>query len=132
MPVGPASIVNITAWFPSATQSKIGFVPLVSLLITCLNVVPSGVLPLRVSAASKMMTPFSLLCCLTFSTRMAMDCWHIFCIVGGGKWIYAPAGGTVMTAATVTATKQASRRAGIKQALHKEVVRPLKAGSGHL
>src|SRR5262245_7470643 len=55
------------------------------------------------------MTPFSLLCFLTVSTRIAVDCLHIFGMVVGGKWMYPPAGLTT-TNSRATPVKQASTR----------------------
>src|SRR5262249_49648389 len=52
------------------------------------------------------MTPLSLSCFLTASTRMFVDCLHIFRIVSGGKWIYPT---EEETASAITSTTPATR-----------------------
>src|SRR5262245_149034 len=99
----------MTACFPSATQSKIGWVSFVCLPITCLNVVRLRLVPFSVSASSYRMTPLAASYFLMESTRIYVDCLHILGMVVGGKWMY-PAADEATTIITIALPMHCSGR----------------------
>src|SRR5262245_40360921 len=59
------------------------------------------------------MTPLSLSCFLTASTRMFVDCLHIFRMVSGGKWIYPTEEETASAITSTTPAPRSRLRVGI-------------------